>query len=397
MKFTGRKDAGVRWSRVARRLLGVLVGLTVLIVPGGAQAVMAGAAAAGAWKIQQTPDAPKADISGLSAVSCPSRRICTAVGSSSVSVSSTTRPLAERWSGKRWRVQPMPAPKGTSDTLYGLSCPSARACVAVGDAFRSRDTPLVEAWNGRSWRVQATPAIKSRASLYAVSCTSASSCMAVGFTLVNSPKAIIERWNGQRWRMQTIPRPATSTRFLEVSCSAMRACTAVGYQSSATGSTRPLAESWNGKTWKVQGVRLPQAGMFDAVSCTSPSACTATGTELDTGGTALAERWNGKTWRMQTTPNPPNYTSSFGDVRLNGISCTSTKACTASGDYSPGGAAAYFVDSWNGKGWQLKPTPRPAGFQRGALLAVSCSFLRCTAVGAYTGQVHLQVTLAMAR
>jgi hypothetical protein len=146
-------------------------------------------------------------------------------------------------------------------------------------------------------------------------------------------------------------------------------------------------------------VPLPQgapAGMLEAVSCTSPRRCTATGTDFDARGPTLAERWNGRTWRVQPTPNPPDYASSFGEVALDGVSCTSARACTASGDYSPGGAAAYFIESWNGRRWRLEAVPHPADFQRGALLAIACAPARCTAVGAYTGSVRIQVTLAMA-
>ena len=193
--------------------------------------------------------------------------------------------------------------------------------------------------------------------------------------------------------MQAIPHPAGSTRLLGVSCSSVRACTAVGYQQ-GTGNARPLAESWNGKLWRVHTVPLPHAGMFEAVSCTSPAACTATGAEFDKGDATLAERWNGKTWRAQRTPNPPNSRASLGSVALDGVSCTAANACTASGDYSPG-ASDYFVESWNGRGWRLQAGPRPAGFAHGALLGISCARTRCTAVGAYTGPVHVQLTLAM--
>jgi hypothetical protein len=135
--------------------------------------------------------------------------------------------------------------------------------------------------------------------------------------------------------------------------------------------------------------------MFDAVSCTTPAACTATGTALDTG-TTLAERWNGRAWRIQPTPNPADYRTSISEIALTGVSCTSPTRCTASGDYSPGGPTKYFVESWNGTSWQLKTMPQPADFQHGALLAMSCALTRCTAVGAYTGNVRLQVTLALA-
>jgi hypothetical protein len=391
-KISSLWQVAARTSRVrpggrALRLLGTL---TVLLAA-------ATTSDAGTWKLEVTPNPARAAISVLASVSCPARRACTAVGSSADTPSSPTLPLAERWDGKRWRIQPAPAPPGSSDTLSGVSCSSARACTTVGSAFFTagrRNATLAEAWDGKRWRVQPTPAVKGPASLFAVSCTSRRSCFAVGHTLNSPARAIVERWDGRTWRTQALPRAARNTAFAGVSCSSARACTAVGWG----GNSRPRAVAWNGKQWRVQAVPSPRAGMLSAVSCTSPNACTATGTELDSGGTALAERWNGKRWRVQPTPNPADYRESFGSVDLDGVSCTSARACVASGDYSPHGAAAYFVESWDGKQWRLEATPFPADFARGALLAISCAASqRCTAVGAYTGRVRIQVTLALAR
>ena len=262
-------------------------------------------------------------------------------------------------------------------------------------------TTLIEVFDGTSWRVQAAPTIKRLSSLYSVSCPSASSCTAVGFYHASggTTRAMVERWNGKTWRLQAIPQAAKSTELLGVSCPTTHACTAVGERSSPTGNARPLAESWNGKKWSVEILPLPNGapgGVLGAVSCTSPSACTATGTDFDGRGPSLAERWNGKRWRVQATPNPADYKGSFGEVELDGVSCTSATACAASGEYSPGGAAAYFVESWNGRQWRLQATPHPADFARGALLGIACTSARCTAVGAYTGHARLQVPLAMA-
>jgi hypothetical protein len=276
--------------------------------------------------------------------------------------------------------------------------------MAVGTAFYEtgrRNTTLTEAWNGTTWRVRAAPTGNPVSSLYAVSCTSASACTAVG-SYDNSAgrhQALVERWNGTTWRIQAIPRPSKSTQLVGVSCAKALACTAVGYQSTGTGDARPLAESWNGKKWQVQAVPLPHpapGGLFGAVSCTSPSACMATGTDFDGNSPTLAERWNGKSWRIEPTPSPPNHRASFGEVMLDGVSCTSAKACAAIGEYSPGGAAAYFLESWNGTKWQLEPAPHPVNFAHGALLGISCVLARCTAVGGYTGNARLQDTLAMA-
>lgn len=378
------------------------MGLTALATAGGSLAGGSSETAANTWKVKATPNPASAGISFLSSVACPSRRFCTAVGGFSKSLSSSSGTLAERWDGTRWRIQSIPTPSGTSDSLYGVSCPSARACVAVGGAFHKtgkRQTTLTEAWDGKRWRVQATPTIKAPSSLYAVSCRSASSCVAVGHTVASPQQAIIEGWDGTTWRIEAIPPLAHDTDLSGVSCSRARACTAVGWNN-ASGTTRPIALSWDGNQWRVQAVPLPAkapAGLLDAVSCTSPRACTATGSDFShPGGPTLAERWNGKTWRAQQTPNPPNFATSQAEVVLDGVSCASARACTAIGEYNPAGRTEYFIEFWNGKRWGLKAAPQPANFAHGALLGISCASGHCTAVGAYTGNVRLQVTLAIA-
>jgi hypothetical protein len=102
--------------------------------------------------------------------------------------------------------------------------------------------------------------------------------------------------------------------------------------------------------------------------------------------------------RRQTTliESPANYSLSFSEPALDGVSCTSAMACTAIGAYSPRGAAAYFIEAWNSRRWRLEPAPHPAAVARRSVMGLSCASTRCTAVGAYTGQVRLQVTLAMA-
>jgi hypothetical protein len=383
----------------------LLLGLTAIVTTGAADAGRLGDAARGrSWHIEPTPNAANAEISVLSSVACPSRRACTAVGSSAATLSSPTRLLAEHWNGERWRMQPIPTPKATSDTLYGVSCPTAHACMAVGSAFHTADrrqTILTEAWNGKRWQVQPTPTIKARdSSLYAVSCTSVRSCWAVGYSLTSPAQAIVERWDGTSWHLQATPQLAKDTDLLGLSCSNGRACIAVGWNN-ASGNARPVAESWNGKVWRVHAVPLPSGepgGIFDAVSCTSPRACMATGTDFNPGpaGPTLAERWNGKTWRIERTPVPANSSLSVSTIALDGVSCTSAKTCTAIGEYTPDHAAAYFIESWNGRRWRLESAPHPADFVHGALLGISCASARCTAVGAYTGQVRLQGTLALA-
>jgi hypothetical protein len=391
---TPGKDEPVTDWRHTVRLLGVavLVGCTGILAGAMAQASQASDASGRTWQVESTANARGAEINVLSAVSCTAARACTAVGSHSANAASPSLTLAERWNGTKWQIQRTAMPKlAASANLYGVSCATATACTAVGTAFHragSIDVNLAAAWNGTSWRVQATPnpAHATDGTLYAVSCTSAKACTAVGdynnkagFVL-----AVVERWNGQAWRIQPIPRPAKRTWFFGVSCPAANACTAVGYQNTGSGDARPFAESWNGTRWHNQKVPLPSkapGGALSAVSCTSPSACTATGTDFSVSHPTLAERWNGTRWRVQPTPSPPNYKLSFGEVALDGVSCTSATACTASGEYSPSGSAAYFIEAWNGKRWRLATTPVPADFSHGALLGGRRVVRRRTAAG----------------
>jgi hypothetical protein len=402
--------AGVRWARAVRLLAAVIVllGFTGVGTAGAAQASQPRTATGSRWKVEPTPNQNRdaAGTNEMSAVSCSSGRACTAVGSHAASLSSTGFPLAERWNGVRWRIQPIMLPTGAeSGGLAGVSCPSATACTAVGSTpGKAADTSvnLAERWNGTRWRVQAVPAPQGSTSslLSGVSCTSPNACTAVGSygTAAGRVLAVAERWNGTRWRIQAVPR-AASTELFGVSCSAARACTAVGHQNTRTGGTRLFAEAWNGMRWRVQAVPLPRGspgGILAAVSCTSPRACTATGANFSATRPTLAERWNGTRWRVQRTPAPANSSASQQEPELNAVSCASAMACTASGAYAPGGHSAYFLEAWNGRSWRLVTAPHPAGFLSGALNGVSCVPVRCTAVGAWSGGPIFTATLAMA-
>ncbi len=393
---TESRAAGrVRPATVVVSGITLLLGLTGM-VSATAQASQPATASARTWTTQATPNQPGAGINDLGSVSCTSPSACTAVGTYADTLSSPIGALAERWNGQTWGLQAPAKPKGATATeLFGVSCAAANACTAVGVvAYKTHSGILAEAWNGKSWRVQATPRIKgvTAGALYSVSCTSASACTAVG----QYQGAVAERWNGKTWSIQAIPHPAKLTWFFGVSCSTARACTAVGYQNSGTGDAKPFAEGWNGTSWHVQTVPLPKGapgGAFSAVSCTTPSACTATGTSFGDTGPTLAERWNGTSWRIQPTPNPPGYQASGSQVTLKGVSCTSATACTATGDYSMGlSTPAFFAEAWNGTNWKLQTTPD----LEGGLAGVSCVRAICTAVGAYRAPAG-QLTLAITR
>jgi hypothetical protein len=118
-----------------------------------------------------------------------------------------------------------------------------------------------------------------------------------------------EWWNGTEWTTQamTIPTGATETRVSGVSCASSISCTASGYYISG-GVQVQLAEHWGGVEWKVQPTVTPtevKGSSFSGVSCATTKACTAVGVSLNNAGqyVTLTERWNGSEWRILPSPN----------------------------------------------------------------------------------------------
>lgn len=244
------------------------------------------------WTVVPSPDRGSAtSFNTLGRVSCVPARACVAVGYY-VDHAGKIRTLAEAWNGTAWSLTPS-VNKGSGvngSVLIGVSCTAATACVAVGsysDAAQIYRT-LGESWNGRTWTVIPTPDAgqpSGNNSLNGVSCVSARACLAVGWyqrARHGVQQTLAESWNGTSWTV--VPTPdaggAHSVNVLtDVSCASARSCAAVGYYISGPN-YRTLAESWNGKTWSV--VPTPDAGGrgYDElvkVSCARGDACMAVG------------------------------------------------------------------------------------------------------------------------
>ena len=215
-----------------------------------------------------------------------------------------------------------------------------------------------------------------------VSCPSSSSCIAVG---TNGEEAAAETWNGKEWSSAgVVARPSGAkeeSTLSGVSCISAGACTAVGYYVNSSGTKVTLAERWNGTEWSVQSTPNPTGALrsyLEGVSCTSSTACTTVGYYQGSSGedTMLVERWNGTEWSIQSTPAPAGATSSS----LRGVSCSSSSACTAVGIYGTGSSAGTaLAESWNGTEWSVQSTPALSGT---GLTGVSCtSSSSCEAVG----------------
>jgi hypothetical protein len=310
------------------------------------------------WQVRRSG---KIDI--LAGVSCTSAASCMAVGGY---VSRTDRgvTVAEAWNGRRWlrRGTPTPAP---SDALFDVSCTRPSFCMAVGSG---NENTFAERWNGTRWTAAGAPPVSGPGG---VSCASARRCIAVGGSRAAA-------WNGTRWRLVPTARIRGSVfiDLSDISCPAVTRCIAVGTQESrGAHALQTLAEEWNGRRWRF--LATPDLGVLAAIDCPESSDCMAVGYSFSGRFSPhirnLAEQWNGRTWR---TLNPPGPTGSS----LAGVSCPSAARCIAVGrtltrfsSFEVG-----LAERWNGRQWRRVT---PAGLHV-ALLSVSCARpSRCIAVG----------------
>ena len=226
--------------------------------------------------------------------------------------------------------------------------------------------------------------LKSRPRRYAAVLTT----VMLGFGVMSAPSA------------QALQRPATGSslesELFGVSCSSASACTAVGDDETSAGASVALAERWNGTAWSVQTPANPtgsQASYFNGVTCTSSSACTAVGNYVTSaGGSApLVEQWNGSAWSVQSAPTPSGATGAF----LQSVSCTSTSACISVGYYLTGGTYQLLAEGWNGTSWAIQTIPTPTGATGGFLYGISCtSASACVTTGSSTTSTSSTLALA---
>lgn len=323
--------------------------------------------------------APADWTGGLTAVSCPAISRCMAVGQPANVAADAT--LAQEWDGTSWRL--LTTADDGFTILDGVSCTSATACIAAGEAFPAGvgngDVPLAEQWDGASWRLLKTVApgadVIGNNALDSVSCPRPARCMAVGTAA--SAGSLAEEWDGTRW---SVHRTNHTDALLNISCTRISRCLAAGAFINRADELAVLAETWNGRRWHL--VHSPGLGELTALSCLSARHCVAVGSTPDRV-TPLALAWNGRTWHVMPTASLP-----LGQLRS--VSCTSPSFCIATG-------FAAQVARWDGHSWQPAAFTVPA--HSGLTLnAVSCtSQKRCMAVGLISrGRIFVPRTLAAA-
>ncbi len=311
------------------------------------------------------------DLPELYGVSCPSASWCMAVGRTD---GGGLAGVSGIWDGHGWQWLPDPAPSGKLAVfdLTSVSCVSQTSCVAIGSG--PFGVPVGIRWNGKSWAFMPWIANRRSGSENAVSCVTATYCVVAGSVDLAHVSAAALLWNGTSWQRlgAALPAGANSISFSSVSCTSKTACVAVGTYRIGTASN-PVAESWNGSTWTSYPVPL-NIQTLTSVSCPQAGLCLATGTKFITGPgfEPATARWNGTRLTELTTPSPGGLLPG-----LNGISCGSPVSCIAVGATN---VSEPFTEKWTaGAGWKLLSTPAHS-----SLFAVSCpQATACLATGDY--------------
>jgi hypothetical protein len=281
-------------------------------------------------------------------------------------------------------------------SLVGVSCATAKSCLAVGDySFSSGlawGSLLAESWDGRSWARTRLPGLTGvhRYELVGVSCTAAGACVATGLydPADGRTAGFAEVLSAGRWKAYELPGLASSARnsaIYQVSCTSAASCVAVG---SIGNSTTPdgspagaaVAESWNGRKWSEATLATPagsKGAWLYGVSCTRSRTCVAVGgRRLDDGKVApLAETWTAATGRWRAA-----FPAAAGsEPDLAAVSCASATSCLAvGGGDEPTAATSSFSDYLNGQSWKYRQLPAPLSGGREASDGVQVSCLTAT-------------------
>ncbi len=328
--------------------------------------------------------APPSELTGLTAISCPTSAECVVAG---IRTDRQVPTGSAVWNGSTWTslTTQSPAKKPLGQILTSISCVSATDCIAVGSGpgpydFGLGTGPFAERWTGgSSWQLLAMPdpvnivfapggGRQSASGLNAISCTGPASCIAVGGAgdtqALTAYAGFAVSWNGQAW---SVLRTGQVDGLMGASCGSVSHCLVTGTYLSPAGRTQALSETVDGKTVRLAAKSGP-GGVLSAVSCVSSSFCLAAGEGRD------IYRWNGSRWT--TSSSGPVTFIDFTEVHISRMSCVSKSFCMAAGRPT-------FAEFWNGRKWRVRPLVTHPGNQVETILGgLSCTKPTfCLAVG----------------
>jgi photosystem II stability/assembly factor-like uncharacterized protein len=271
--------------------------------------------------------------STLYGVSCPDAGHCFAVGGTT-SAGKIIHTANAGVASPTWTAQTPPT--GASGQYNAISCADDNDCIAVGNTSSGAPLIVATANGGSSWSKQ-TPPTSTTVALGGVSCATSTHCIAVGNDVGSSPVIIATINGGSTWTAQTAP--ATTTPLNDVNCPTTTVCYAVGGSASAA---TLLATINGGSTWTAQTAPSGDNQALNAVTCTSTTVCFAVGNAVTGTGEIAATTNGGANW---------SYQSDGSQLSLYGVSCWDATDCVAVG------ATGRIALTSNGTGWSWLSSP----------------------------------------
>lgn len=256
------------------------------------------------WSPTILGNPPAATVTG---VSCYSRTACTAVG-----YADSEDGLVIRWNGRSWRSRLL-VTRPHNSWLSAVSCPARRRCVAVGrTAVGSVPLqPLIETWHGRGWHPTILPITANAQSVdpVSVSCATPTSCTATGWwSDAENQYAYSAVLEGSGWAGWFAPAGTEPAGFGAISCPTAASC--VVLEALTAG---PLGDAYSGRSgsWRPSPYGMPTGGFENGgvagLSCHGPHACLAVGyysavVDHQSVPRPLIETWNGRRWEAGYPP-----------------------------------------------------------------------------------------------
>ena len=237
-----------------------------------------------------TVDAVPQDVAGLASVTCLTASHCIVVGATTGTAANNSPfglagdILSTTDGGKTWTEQPVPQVL----VMYGVACPSASDCLAVGGGlgtlsfgpgliYRSTD-------GGAIW-TEAASTLEGLG-LYAISCPTVATCIAVGGSGGRRGTGIIDTSTdgGTTWNMNLDLSTQGVETLTHVSCATARACWATTGAPFADiyASGDVLATVDGGASWSAQPLPVVAVETL-GIACPVGGKCIASG--------ATATRW----------------------------------------------------------------------------------------------------------
>jgi hypothetical protein len=409
----------------------------VLCIAELAAAASAAAAPASHWRAVEVPTAAHGIDGALTGIGCPGTS-CVAGGGYYDSATRNAVPMITAESSGKWsseRALQLPGnvvATGDNATVSAMACPSSKVCLAVG-YYTTTAAPLqgfIATGHGTSWQRAVAASLPANAAsppagyLTGISCTSPGECLAVGgYTdSAGDGEAMVQAQSHGKWlRATAVKSPANaaanpSAHLVGVSCPKAGDCVAVGaYTTKSFDEEVMAAVQTKGRWAQATQIQLPAGASpepqaaLNAVACASPQYCVAVGNYVDTDQhqQALAVTRAHGGWQRaadvhKLLPSNANAGDSYGD--LNGVTCPAAGSCLAVGSYENKQAATVPLAITQAKGvWGraaevgLPPRALAGSAQVAFLYAVSCGSRLCTAVGGYTASTRTTQGLAAIR